>query len=215
MSKQAAELTFDEVLDEMLASEGKIDAAVVVKWTNLYPQHKRELIDFAARFVLAESIDTQDEDSAQIEDETLNSASQIALKISQEKRTDFRQKALAMIKEQSKQPIKSILEEATASGKNIRSLAETLELSIPIVLKLENRLLEFATIPQEIIVRLSEIIKCSSEAVASYLQSERQFISGANYKSEGQPELPPKQDFSDAVRTDPNLSDEQKRRWLQ
>lgn len=213
MNPQSFDLTFDEVLDEMLtASEEKLDAAAIAKWVNLYPQYRSEIIDFAARWALSESVDAREETSGLIEKEAFDSAHAIALKITREKSAEFKRKALAALEKE--QPIKSLLEEAAATGKNIKSLAEELEISIPIVLKLENRLLEFATIPKDVITRLSEIIKRSSEAATAYLQLEQRFIQDANYKSEEQPELPPKQDFKEAVRTDPNLNEEQKRRWL-
>lgn len=68
---------------------------------------------------------------------------------------------------------------------------------------------------REAIAGVARAIQTSVENVAAYLQGSHNFVSGASYKSDTAPTLPPQQDFQDAVRDDRALTDEKKRRWLE
>jgi hypothetical protein len=106
-----------------------------------------------------------------------------------------------------------ILSRARELGLSIVEFANGTELSVALVTKLDRRLIEFASIPREVLKKLSEVLNVSVTEPETYLRQGAAFAVGAEYKADEAPTLPEKQDFFDAVTSDKTLS-EQRRKYL-
>src|SRR4051794_2913924 len=52
MTDDLKEISLNEIIDDLVASESTLDAAALGRWIKLYPRYERELMDFAARWSL-------------------------------------------------------------------------------------------------------------------------------------------------------------------
>lgn len=207
MNTENKSLTLDDILDDLIASTENLDVDTVSKYIKDYPQYRNELMDFAARWSVLKhaSLDT----SAMENEERIDAnGRETVLRIVREKRANVAQSSA------SASAVNSLLETAKTNGLNIRQLAIETGLSIPIIAKLESRLIAFASIPKEAIERIATAIKTTGEQVTSFLKGAPQFASDASYKSETQPELPEQQNFYEAVRSDLNMKKEEKDFWM-
>jgi len=103
-----------------------------------------------------------------------------------------------------------ILSRAQELGLSIVNFANLTELSVALVTKLDRRLIEFASIPREVLKKLSEVLKVSAVEPETYLQRGAAFAIGAEYKADEAPVLPEKQDFFEAVLSDKTISEERR-----
>jgi hypothetical protein len=205
MAEELKELSLSEILDEMAASEPVLDAPALARWVGRYPQYERELMDFAARLGLMTQLPPDD---TPLEDEEGFYAR--GLEVVQ-RVMDARHGST----QGAETPITSLLAEAKISNLDIAKLAAAADLSVSIVAKFEQRLISFAATPREAVEAIARAIKRSAESVATYLQAAPGFAPGASYKSESAPQLPPQQDFAEAVRSDRTLGEDKKRVWLE
>ena len=103
--------------------------------------------------------------------------------------------------------------EAEARGLTIQALASVTRLTVPLLVKLDRRLIRFASIPRQAIERIGTALGQSFDAVATYLQGDSQFASQASFRADAAPQMPDQQDFFDAVETDLTMSETQKDEW--
>jgi hypothetical protein len=205
MAEELKELSLPEVLDEMAASEPVLDARALTRWMERYPQYEREIMDFAARLGLMTHLPPDD---TPLEDEEgfYSRGLEVVRRVMDARRSrEARDEA----------PITSLIAEAKGRNLDVTKLAAAADLSVPIIVKFEQRLISFASIPREAIEALARTVQRSAESVAAYLQTAPGFAPGASYKSESAPKLPPQQDFSEAVRSDRTLAEEKKSVWLE
>jgi hypothetical protein len=103
--------------------------------------------------------------------------------------------------------------EAEAQGLTIQALAVATRLTVPLLVKLDRRLIRFASIPRQAIESIGAALGRSFDAVAAYLQGDSQFAPQASFRADAAPQMPNQQDFFDAVETDLMMSEEQKDEW--
>ena len=94
------------------------------------------------------------------------------------------------------------------------SLANATELSIPLVMKLDRRMITFASIPDLVLRRVGEILRAPIEILRVYLQQQPAFAVGANFRADQSPVLPETQDFFAAVSEDLTISEARKQALL-
>ena len=195
------EINLTDVLEEYaMASGAENDQNVLREMMEKYPQFADDLMDFAAaravvRFMPEAEISAADE--AKYQEIGLNNLRMI----------------LAGADKKSA-PIASLTETAKAKGMNKLKFADALGVSLSLVMYLENKRLEFATIPKAIIGKLAEILETGEEIVAGFLAQSPSAATGASYKTETRPEEVKPKKFSEAVAEDQQLSAEQKRKLL-
>jgi transcriptional regulator with XRE-family HTH domain len=107
----------------------------------------------------------------------------------------------------------SLLAMASSNGLTEETLAERLDLSEPILIKLERRLLRFASIPGEVVNRIAEVLQVSARQVQSYLSQPPTLAANAMYRADSVPKAR-QQDFAEAVESCFEMSEVQKRFWL-
>ena len=82
------------------------------------------------------------------------------------------------------------------------------------VAKLQQRLVRFSTIPSVFIERLAQELQVTAQQLNDYLRQPASLATGASYKSNGVPQAAPQEDFAQAIRSCPDLTEEQKAAWL-
>lgn len=110
-------------------------------------------------------------------------------------------------------PLSGLRKEAETRGLTIQALAAATRLSVPLLVKLDRRLIRFASIPRLAIERIGAELGCSFEAVAAYLQGDSQFASQASFRADATPQMSDRQDFFEAVETDLTMDEAQKTEW--
>ncbi len=99
--------------------------------------------------------------------------------------------------------IVSLVDEARARGLTPPAFAKTLRLDTPALGRLNQRLLEAATLPRALVRRVAEALGRSADEVAAYLSRPPRLAAGAQYKAKAAPvlrESAPQQSFADATR---------------
>ena len=94
-------------------------------------------------------------------------------------------------------------------------LAAKLRVSIGILTKLNQRLIECSTIPIELVRELASTIGHTVEEVLEYLRCKPRLAAGLSFKADEAPELPEPQDFVEAVEKDRSLDPERKKELLE
>lgn len=110
-------------------------------------------------------------------------------------------------------PLSGLRKEAETRGMTIQALASATRLSVPLLVKLDRRLIRFASIPRQAIERIGTELGRSFEVVAAYLQGDPQFASQASFRADAAPQMPGQQDFFEAVETDLTMDEAQKAEW--
>ncbi len=179
---------------------------VLAEFMQRYPQFAGELMDYAATASIIENSPATASDAEQ-EDVIVRRGMDTVARLLANNRS---------MKNLSEQvaSLAGLRKEAEERGLTIQSLAGATDLSVPIVVKLDRRLIRFASIPRQAIERIAGALGRTTEAVAAYLSAgDPQFAAGAHFLAETAPQMPDQQDFYDAVETDLTMSDEQKRVW--
>jgi transcriptional regulator with XRE-family HTH domain len=110
-------------------------------------------------------------------------------------------------------PIAGLRKGAEARGLTLQALASATGLTVPLLVKLDRRLIRFASVPRQAVERIAAALGRSFEAVAEYLQGPPQFASQASFRADAAPGMTDRQDFFDAVESDLTMSVEQKEEW--
>ena len=108
----------------------------------------------------------------------------------------------------------SLNEAARARGMSPRVIAQRLGIGITIFAKLNRRLIHAASVPARLIETLSGELQVSVEELRGYLRQQPTLAQGAAYRADSAPETSDPEEFADAVRRSPDMSEEQKREWV-
>lgn len=183
---------------------------VLAGFMRRYPQFAVELMDCAATACINElspATARDVESDAEQENSIVRRGMETAARLLAARRSTLNLSAPVA-------PLAGLRKEAEARGLTIQSLAAATGLTVPIIVKLDRRLIRFASIPRQAIERIAGALGRTTEAVAACLSTgDPQFATGAHFMAETAPQMPVQQDFFDAVETDLNLSDGQKQAW--
>lgn len=182
--------------------------SVLVEFMHRYPHAADALADLAATASIIEnSPDTESktESGSRAEEAIVQRGMETAARL-----LAARHASVAPEKTAS---LTGLRKEAEARGLTIQALASVTRLTVPLLVKLDRRLIRFASIPRQAIERIGTALGRSFDAVATYLQGDSQFASQASFRADGAPQMPDQQDFFDAVETDLMMSETQKDEW--
>lgn len=192
-----------------LAGNDAIKAAraardVLTDFMHRYPHAASVLADFAATSSIIEN--SPDTESERLTEEAIvRRGMEMAAQLLASRGTALAPEGTA--------PLTGLRKEAEARGLTIQTLASTTRLTVPMLVKLDRRLIHFASIPHQAIERIGEVLGYSFDVVATYLQGDSQFASQASFRADAAPQMPDQQDFFDAVETDLMMSETQKDEW--
>lgn len=191
------------------AEAARAARAVLTEFMRLYPHATDALADSAA---VGSIVENSPDAGSQSESEILTEEKNIvhrgmetAARLLAARRTSVVQAEVA--------PLSGLRKEAEARGLTIQALASATRLSVPLLIKLDRRLIRFASIPRQAIGRIGAELGRSFEVVAAYLQGDPQFASQASFRADTAPQMPGQQDFFEAVETDLTMDEAQKAEW--
>ncbi len=108
-----------------------------------------------------------------------------------------------------------ILAAAKERGLSNFQLADLTGLSVVLIAQFDRGLIKVnEKLPLEIVKRIADAINETNEQIFDYLQPGPRFAKNANFKATDSPTLTEAQDFTDAVRDDPTLSNERRAELL-
>ncbi|HEY0321186.1 MAG TPA: hypothetical protein VGC66_09550 [Pyrinomonadaceae bacterium] len=134
---------------------------------------------------------------------------QVRSKVKDILRRSMKEESAEDISERQTSPIISLVQEGGARGLSIVQLARASGLSLRLFAKLESGLLEFTSIPIEVVTDVGKAIGRAAEDVSDYLQRVRPSAQGAHFKSDAAPVTSMQQNFFIAVAEDDSFTAEQ------
>jgi hypothetical protein len=210
MKDRREQPSLDEVIEAYMASTSEPDRDSLAEWMRRYPQYARDLMDFEASRSAAKWL-PQHESSAE-EEEALALRGVSAVQNILHRRQAERDRS------KKESPIIGLMEESKRKGMTRAQFADATELSTSLLAMLDRRLFDFNTLHETvvdtIVDTLAHALDRSRNSIAAYLNGEATFAVAAHRKSDKAPKLAKKQDFFEAVRNDPHISEERRRKWL-
>lgn len=178
------------VLDEMFASEKEFSFEVVRDWQKRYPRFAKEIAEAVAdwREFAFLALDETEEDLEQLSDSARRAM----------------RKALA-------QPNADLRETAEKQGVAREDLKKLLGVSETFMRKIERRNIE---VPEKFQEKIARVLRLSLESLEAFFAQPSALPRAARYKAKNAPKTQPKQSFAEAVRHDPEMTEEQKRELL-
>lgn len=199
------EPTLETVLEEYLTlTPNGNDLKILQEFSNEHPQFAKELEDFAAARAVAKHAPEEElsaEEEEQIQESGLANLRSVLSSL----------KAVSS----SSSILQSLVETAKSKGLKRAQFASALGLSTSLVIYLEKRRLDFATIPTKIVTKIAEVLEITEEAVSNYLNQTPDFSVNASYKTETRAEELPPKSFAAAVGEDQQLTAAEKRKLLE
>ncbi len=113
----------------------------------------------------------------------------------------------------SADPLKGILIAARAQSIEPPELARRIGIGLPVVIKLDRRLIRPSTIPVELVSRIAKELQAFVSDVSAYLRRPLTLSPQANYRASSAPQVSAAQDFLDALNACADVSAEQKEFW--
>ena len=206
MSERNRRENVETVLDAFVSSGPEPGTVALQRWIVRYPYYERELTDFAAAWILMDTLppdpDTEEKDEQALIErgqaiiDAVFSGDEVPSSVGEER------------------PLAGLMDEASNLGITMHEFASVTGLSPALVAKLDQRLIRAVTVPDEVLRRLAAPIRRSAEEIMSHLHREPVVPAAMEYKADKAPTVPDQQDFFDAVRGDRGLGDEQRRRLL-
>jgi hypothetical protein len=196
--------TLEDVINAYVATETSPTHSALKKWISEYPEYEKELIDFSVSWSLMNEMPPTS--NAETVDETTLILRGMSI---------VENRLHAMRNQTNKRKVDSLLKEGKRLGLSINDIAADCELSPAIVKKLEQRLIDYKSIPSLVIERLASEIQTTFPAVFAYLRQPMSLSRNARYRSRAAPKLESKrQDFFDAVKTDRTLDEKRRAFWF-
>jgi hypothetical protein len=183
------------------------DKALLRRWTTRYPEFADELIAvdyarFAAGMTLSDTVEDGPEDAA-------------AAKMGQDALAAWRTGSVSPVGP-SRPALTSLVSDAAAQGLDAAHFAASLRMDRLLLGRLEQRVLEAATLPVSLIRQIAQILERSSEEVAAYLRGGPRLAAQAHFRARRAPSLSPqsaRSSFAEALQTGQNMSEEDKAYW--
>ena len=194
----------EDILDAYVAS-GVGPNSPLEEWTRRYPEFEREIIEFAANWSLMTWLPPAPS-AEEVTEETL-----VLRGMSVVQNVLHRQSAESA--SDSVTPFESLIVEGQERGFEPRRLAHAVGLGDSLLRKLDRRLIAFATIPQELIYRLAQVMGREASSITAYLRQEPTLAARTEHRSEQTPKLTAQEDFFDAVRSDPTIGRNHADHW--
>ena len=176
-------------------------------WLNRYPQYADDLIGWAA-------------DAPALECALENAAPDLAgeahtLTIGRNVLAEMRTRYFAALETAPSAVIEDLIQAAKAQGLTPKTLATQIGVGLPLIAKLQQRLIRVSTLPEVLVNRLATALDTGAEQVRAYLARPTTLAAGASYKSDGVPQAAQAEDFDAAVRACTDMNAEQKQFWLE
>ncbi len=188
----------NEVLAAYADNVNPDDTARLAELIERHPEHEREIVEFAVYDAVFEQGHVFAPDEMEGESRFLRRAELL------------RQR---MTVASSSPSIASLSAAGQAAGHSLATLAKLLRLGYPIMVKLDRRLIDPATIPRSIVERLAEALSRPVDAIIAYLRLPPAVSTEASYRSPNAPRAR-QQDFQFALKSSPGMSKDDRAVWI-
>lgn len=193
-----------DVLNDYVESELTPNYSVLRKWVQKYPEFKDELTEFTVAWSLAKNSPPE---AKEVTSDTLVLR---AMSI-----VGDRLYAHGLPKQLPKTKLTDFFKEARNVGLNVHMVANKANMSEQMVTKLARCLIDFETIPNEAVSKLSASINRPQDDLREYFRKPPTAPSYARFSAKSGPKPPDKvENFFDAVRNDRTLDDDTRAFWL-
>jgi hypothetical protein len=179
--------------------------ASLSEWMRRYPAHARELARYAAHTWAGDTVYTEAAPSA----EALR-VRRIGLEVARACRA-----AQTAPQTAPQTALTSLLAVVKAQGLKPEVFAQNLGISYALFFKLHRRLIAPDSVPARFVQSLAEALERSVDEVRAYLNQGPTLAAGASYRSDNRPQAGQQETFAQAVASDPEMTDEQRNRWIQ
>jgi len=193
--------TLEEVLDEIMRQESVPSHDVLARWSKRYPEHRESLAKFFATWAIQEKLP---EGPAIDEARAGQRMASLALNLL------YKQNAARSVQAEPVAQLR-LCETIKSCGLTEGEFANRCALDESIIVKLDRRRINYASIPQKCFERIAIALNRAIEAVRCMFAGDAIPI-GAN-KAHGKPVIKT-EDFLDAVRTS-ELSEQAKSEWVE
>jgi len=207
MNKQSETPMIDQVLFNFMAENENPTREVLTEWIHRYPQYKRELVNLAVDwFQMAIPLP----DDTPVENET----TVVERGVDHVHNYIIEEEARLQTTPKTSRPFLGFVSEARALHLTLDEVAEQIGLTPALLVKIDQRMIRYTSLPIELLQNLVDKIDGDLFSSARYLQLQPAIPRNQRFKSAQQPQVSEQTDFFDEVRADPDLSDEQRQRWL-
>ena len=198
----------DNILDAYVTEVETPNLEVLKEWIRKYPQYQRELTDFTIAWIQMEELRPINRDKTDHDTLVLRAMSvvQNLYRIGEQK---------SVPSQSAKNPIEKLVAEAGTQGFSQDQFAAQLKLSVGLLWKLDRRLIKYSSIPVELIENIAGALHRGLQIVAEYFQRSPTLATNARYKAKQQPQVGEPTNFFDEVRSDTELSNENRAYWLE
>ena len=198
----------DNILDAYVTEVETPNLEVLKEWIRKYPQYQRELTDFTIAWIQMEELRPINRDKTDHDTLVLRAMSvvQNLYRIGEQK---------SVPSQSAKNPIEKLVAEAETQGFSQDQFAAQLKLSVGLLWKLDRRLIKYSSIPVELIENIAGALRRGLQVVAEYFQRSPTLATNARYKAKQQPQVSEPTNFFDEVRSDTELSNENRAYWLE
>ena len=205
--KNRNEPTLDDALNTFVADNDKPTAENLKEWIELYPQYRRELVDFATvwaeQLVLPPAL-AMDSEAEKVQ---IDRAMSYVLNVA------YNQKQQQQGNVDTEESIRNLTSECQRIGKSVQSVAIACGLDLALFSKLNNRQIKPDTIPMKLFDYLGMSLSKPPTAIRDYLEKPTQTAMNISFLARGKPTNTEQQSFTKAVRSS-SLSEQEKARWL-
>lgn len=205
MNNQSDLCSLDQVLDAYLSVSKIPNQDTLKDWIQRFPEYEIELIDFTIAWSDIENSPLAFQ-SKNYEDSFLA----IGKKLVSE--TFYLETINERIK--TKMAIRSFFTEGKNLGISPGQLSDQLNLSLPLLRRIDLRHFLFDTIPLFFMESLSNTIKRSVREIACFLSEKPLIPKTVRFRSQHIPRLTEQRNFFDEVSADATLTEEQREYWL-
>ncbi|MBL8080473.1 MAG: hypothetical protein JNM55_21055 [Anaerolineales bacterium] len=207
MNKPSGPELLDEILDAYVAAAQIPNREVLREWIKKYPQYERELTDFTVAWIQMEETPSANHGKPDIDHLVLKAMSTVQ-NLYNDKESE---KTSSQINNNS---IEKLVAEAEAQGFPRDQFAAQLKLSVGLLWKFDRHLIQYSSIPVELIENVAGLLHRGLQTVAEYFQMRPTFVTDRRYKAKQQPQVSEPTNFFDEVRSDTDLSNEDRAYWL-
>ena len=195
----------ENVFDAYVAADDELGGSLE-EWIQNYPEYEQEITGFAISWTLMNSLPPAPIVEGVEEDTLVLRGMSIVQNLLHDK--------LPQAGSEIHPQFDSLLSEGRARGLSPGKLASQIGMGAGLLRKLDRRLIRRNSIPRKAIEAIAEAIQHSTSNVDAYLQQGPVLIASTEHRAEQTPTLSEPEDFFDAVRSDPTMSQEHAERWL-
>lgn len=198
----------DQVVEAYLEACEIPSRETLSEWAHRYPKFERELMDITVAWIQMRTFPPAEPSHPESDDRSIQGGMSIVRKLldDEQARSDGQPSQI--------RPIRALFTEASRRRLSQVQFASLLSFTTSILEKINYHLVQYESIPLHLIEAIADVLELDKLSVVAFLQRPAVIPQGAQFKSRQVPQVKPQEDFFDLIRTDPDLTEEQRKYWL-